>query len=119
MRKTPQIPANVFFDDPPAEAPAPAPAAATETSSSQTVKQPKRLDVKKSKRQDASASNSQKRQVTIYLSEQALAALERTRLDLILEHGLRVPKSAIAEQALLGAARDLPALADALRAAQD
>lgn len=118
MRKTPQIPTNVFFDEPPAPTSEPA-VAAPETSSGQNVKTSKRLDVKKSKRQDASASNSQKRQVTIYLSEAALAALERARLDLILEHGMRVPKSAIAEQALLGAARDLPTLAAALRAAQD
>jgi hypothetical protein len=60
-------------------------------------------------------SNGQKRQVTIYLSDRALAALERARLDLLVEHGIRVPKSAIAEHAILVAAGDLQALADALR----
>jgi hypothetical protein len=108
VRKTPQIPED-FFEEPAAVAVAdvkPAPTQAAKTSSSQ---KPKTV-----RRQGASPSNGQKRQVTIYLSDRALAALERARLDLLVDHGLRVPKSAIAEQAILAAVGDLTALAVAL-----
>jgi len=113
VRKTPQIPED-FFEDPAPAAPA-ATATALQTASTQTVKTSKRSARETSRPLDGVPSSGPKRQVTIYLSDRALAALERTRLELLVDHGLRVPKSAIAEHAILAAAGDPQGLADALR----
>lgn len=53
-------------------------------------------------------------QVTIYLSERAALTLEKLRYELMLEHGVKASKSAIAQFAIEAASRDLEAMARAL-----
>lgn len=87
MRKTPQIPRDVFFgqalEQPAAAAPAaPPPAPAGE-----------------------------KLQVTIYLSGPAVKRLEALRFHLLNDYNVKVSKSAIAEYALTRVGDDLEAMA--------
>jgi hypothetical protein len=107
VRKTPQIPQDVFFQEPTPAAPAPAP---TTTAKPQTTKTARPQAVK--------TSNSQKVQITLYLSDATAKDLERARYELLTRHNLRVPKSTIAEHAIAAAVRDLESLAQALAADQ-
>lgn len=89
MRKTPEIPQDVFFEKPKATA--------RKTSKRQAVKQSKR----------------QKVQVTIYLSDEAVKNLEKARFELLTKHNLKVAKSAITEYAIGQAVGDIAAMAQA------
>ena len=91
MRKTAEIPEDVFFEE--EKKPV-----ARKTAKRQTVKQSKR----------------QKVQVTIYLTEDGATRLEKARFELLSKHNLRVSKSAIAEYAVSQAAGDVDAMAKAL-----
>lgn len=104
MRKTPEIPHNVFFGEEGAE---PAPA--------HDVLPAKRQTRKQSKLQTVKTANSQKVQATIYLNPEAARELERVRFELLTRHGLRASRSAIVEQAVLRAGAELEALAEGLR----
>lgn len=106
MRKTPQIPQDVFFEEPAAPASAPA----VKTAQTQAVKTAKPLKVKTSQRH--------KVQLTLYLTDATAKDLERARYELLTRHDLRVPKSTIAEHAIALAVRDLDALARALAAGE-
>lgn len=106
MRKTPQIPQDVFFQEPTPATPTPA----VGTAQSQAVKTSKPQAVKPSKLQ--------KVQMTVYLSDATAKDLERARYELLSRHNLRVPKSTIAEHAIAVAIRDLDTLAKALRDVQ-
>ena len=91
MRKNPEIPQEVFFEE---ERP-------------QAVKQSSSFAVKQ--------SNGQKVQVTVYLSVETAKELERARFELLTKHNVRAAKSAIADYAIARAAADVDALAQALR----
>ena len=118
MRKTPEIPADMFFGEEAPAVPAPSGEAAELTASSQAVKQSKSQAVKTAKRQAVKTSSSQKVQVTLYLSEAAAKELERVRFELLSKHDVRASRSAVAEQALLQAGEQLETLAEALRAGE-
>jgi hypothetical protein len=107
VRKTPEIPEDVFFED---EKPA-----AAVPASQEAVMPAKPQAVKQSKRQAVKQSSGQKVQVTVYLSEEVLRELERARFELLSRHHVRASKSAIAEWAIAQAGADLGAMAEALR----
>ena len=120
MRKTPDIPQNVFFDEggpaeaeAPPEAPVTARRQAVKTSSSQAVKTAKRQAVKTASSQAVKQSSSQKVQVTVYLSEAADKELERLRFELLSKHNLRASRSGIVEAAILGVGERLGEIAAA------
>ena len=106
MRKTPQIPQDVFFQEPAPTAPTPdtkpASPPADKPSKPRAVKQPKLPKI----------------QLTVYLSDATAKDLERARYELLTRHNLRVPKSTIAEHAIAVAIRDLDTLAKALAEGQ-
>lgn len=89
MRKTPKIPQDILFEDKPK---------------------------KTAKRQAVKQSSSQKSQVTVYLTDQAINALEKCKFELLTKHGLRVSKSAIAEYAITRSAGDVDDIAKTLGA---
>lgn len=60
------------------------------------------------------ATDEAKVQVTIYLSEAAAMALEKMRYTLMLEHGVKTSKSAIAQYAIEAAAKDVEGVARGL-----
>lgn len=107
MRKTPEIPQDVFFDEPKA-APAPKPA------KPQAVTTAKVQAVKTARPRAVKAPAGQKVQITIYLTDEAAKSLERARFELLSRHNLRIPKSSIAEYAITRAVQDLDALAQGL-----
>jgi hypothetical protein len=105
VRKTPQIPRDVFFGDPataepaapvaePVIAPIPQPVAPTPAA----VAPPPPID-------------EDKIQVTVYLSPLIAKRLEALRFHLLNEHNVRVSKSAIAEYAISNVEDDLAPLA--------
>ena len=98
MRKTPEIPQDVFFEE--------------ET----TQPKKKAVATKTATQQATKTVSSQKVQVTIYLSKQAAQDLEKARFELLAKHDLKVPKSLIAEHAIIQAAADIDSIAKALGA---
>ena len=90
MRKTPEIPQDVFFEQ-------------SKPQARKTVK-----------RQAGKQSTTQKVQVTIYLSDPVAKDLERARFELLTTRNLRVSKSAIAEYAIGKAVADLEGLVEGL-----
>jgi len=88
VRKSPEIPRDVFFGAGAEEAPA---AAATPLRAGRAV-------------------DEAKVQVTVYLSEAAAKRLEALRFHLLNDHNLKVPKSAIAEYAITALSDDLAPL---------
>ena len=118
MRKTPQIPRDVFFDEEQGDQ-------AVIKSNNEDTNHVNRQAIKASEdaqssdkrgpqRQKGRHSRGQKVQITVYLGEEVLQELERGRYELFARHRLRVPKSAIVEQAIVQALGDLGALAAAL-----
>lgn len=111
MRKTPQIPRDVFFGDPataepaaPAPEPIVAPAIAPIPQPAAPVPAPVAVAPPPVIEED-------KIQVTVYLSPQIAKRLEALRFHLLNEHNVRVSKSAIAEYAISNVEDDLAPLA--------
>jgi hypothetical protein len=114
VRKRPEIPEDVFFDDAePAQEPEP-------------EEQPKRTETRQprsyTRREQPTAEVEPEPEpavpkfpVTLYLTEPVLYRLEEARFRLLTEHGVKTSKSAIANYALASALQDLNATADALR----
>ena len=107
MRKTPEIPEDVFFGE---EKPA-----ATMPAKQQAVMPARQQKVKTARRQAVKQSSSQKIQVTVYLSENMAKELERVRFELLSRHDVRASKSAIAEYAIAQIGGELEGMAEALR----
>lgn len=107
MRKTPQIPRDVFFGEPanaePA-APVAEPTPAVVPVPQPVVQAPPPVAVAPPPDQD-------KIQVTVYLSPPIAKRLEALRFHLLNEHNVRVSKSAIAEYAISSIEDDLAPLA--------
>lgn len=97
MRKTPQIPRDVFFGG----------AAAAEEPSAAAVAPPSPLPVQ--------PVEEDKVQVTVYLSPATAKRLEALRFHLLNEHNVKVSKSAIAEYGITSLGEDLAPLADYFR----
>ena len=88
MRRTPEIPRDVFFGSDPEEQAAAQPPLRT-----------------------ARASDEDKVQVTVYLSQSTAKRLEALRFHLLNDHNIKVSKSAIAEFAIAQLTDDLTPLA--------
>lgn len=116
MRKRPEIPEDVFFDDTPAE---------QEPDKGKPLKRQKGKTTKgQEARKQAEqtepsapppAEEEPKSPVTLYLTRPVLHRLEEARFVLLTEHGVKTSKSAIANYALTAALEDLGAAAEALR----
>lgn len=89
MRKMPEIPRNVFFDE------------ADETAPEAPVAAPRVLR----------PADESKVQVTIYLSEAMAKRLEAVRFHLLNEHDVKTSKSALVEYAVSQIGDDLESLA--------
>ena len=119
MRRRPEVPADMFFDDPPA--PEPAAAAPAKSAKPPRIRQYKSLtakgdDVKTAPRVGRPpAQKGPKVAVTLYLTEPVAYLLEQARFTLLTEHGLRTTKSALADFALRTGLQDLAAAAEDLR----
>lgn len=111
MRKTPQIPGDIFFGrapEPPPSVPAevaapaevPAPAPAEPPPAPATIAAP------------PPPAAEEKLQVTIYLTPRTVRQLEALRFHLLTDYNVKVSKSAIAEYALNSLGDDLAPLAD-------
>ena len=129
MRKRPEIPEDVFFDNSSrdeepqeAEAVADEPQSPVEPVSRGKVREP-RSDTKVVRKPAAvetrvgrpPAQEGPKVPVTLYLTEPVAHMLEEIRFLLLTEHGVRTSKSAIADFALRHGLDDLEAVADDLR----
>jgi hypothetical protein len=104
VRKTPEIPADVFFGDD----------AADEAPGTQEAPSSRRQTKPKPKARAATTPREHKVQVTIYLSDEAAKVLERARFELLTKHDVRASKSAIAEYAIGRVGGDITAMAKAL-----
>lgn len=112
MRKTPQIPRDVFFANPappppePVAAPvaavaiAPLPSPVVASAPVPTIPEPPAVPV-----------DEDKIQVTVYLTPQTAKRLEALRFHLLNEHNVKVSKSALTEYAIGHLGDDLAALA--------
>ena len=116
MRKRPEIPEDVFFDDTPAD---------EEPHEAKPLKRQKAKTTKgqagRKRPEDAEppapppAEDEAKSPVTLYLTRPVLHRLEEARFLLLTEHGVKTSKSAIANYALTAALHSLQEAADALR----
>jgi len=113
VRKRPQIPEDVFFDDSPAE---------EEPHEGKPLKRQKAKTTKgqegRKRPEEAeppAAEDEPKSPVTLYLTRPVLHRLEEARFLLLTEHGVKTSKSAIANYALTAALGNLQEAADALR----
>lgn len=97
MRKNPEIPANVFFDEP-----------------DETLERPVAGPVRSLGR----GGEEDKVQVTVYLSPAVAKRLEALRFHLLSDFDIKVPKSAIAEYALAHLSDDLTAMAEYFQRAE-
>ncbi|MEN6642127.1 MAG: hypothetical protein ABFE08_06740 [Armatimonadia bacterium] len=103
MRKTPQIPRDVFFGG---STPA-APAAAPDEPVVAGIAAPPLVPV--------APVEEDKVQVTVYLSPAAAKRLEALRFHLFNEHNVKVSKSAIAEYGIANLGEDLAPIAEYFR----
>ncbi|MHB8996321.1 MAG: hypothetical protein ACYC63_13840 [Armatimonadota bacterium] len=111
MRKTPQIPRDVFFGDPATAEPV-APVAEPVVAPAITpLPQPLTPVAPPVAVAPAPVVEEDKIQVTVYLSPQIAKRLEALRFHLLNEHNVRVSKSAIAEYAISNVEDDLAPLA--------
>jgi len=112
VRKRPEIPEDVFFED--AEA-AQEPEPEQQPKATQT-RQPRSYTRREQPTPEVEPEPAvAKFPVTLYLTEPVLYRLEEARFRLLTEHGVKTSKSAIANYALSSALQDLDATADALR----
>lgn len=109
MRKTPQIPRDVFFGG---STPA-APAAAPDEPVVAGIAAPPPVPVA-----PVPPVEEEKVQVTVYLSQAAAKRLEALRFHLLNEHNVKVSKSAIAEYGIENLGEDLAPIAEYFRAGE-
>ena len=107
MRKRPDIPEDVFFED--------TPAVEAEDADKTLKRESAKMPAGRASRADIASEEQMKSPVTIYLTRPILHRLEEARFLLLTEHGVKTSKSAIANYALGTALEDLDAAAEALR----
>ena len=113
MRKRPEIPEDVFFDNSSAQDEEPSDEERQETE--EEHRPAERAPRDRSRVGRPPAQEGPKVAVTLYLTEPVAHSLEEVKFLLLTEHGVRTSKSAIADFALRHGLDDLEAAADDLR----